>query len=140
KVLGPKVGKDMKVVGQAIQELDQQAIAQLERDGTLLLEIGGQPKDDGLPEGNGHRIGLEDVEILAEDVAGWQVATLGRLTVALDIQVTPALKAEGISRELINRIQNLRKDNRLEVTDRIRVRISDVPEITSDCQARAESI
>lgn len=128
KVLGPKVGKDMKAVGQAIQELDQQAIAQLERDGTLILEIGS------------HRIGLEDVEILAEDVAGWQVATLGRLTVALDIQVTPALKAEGISRELINRIQNLRKDNGLEVTDRIRVRISDVPEITSACQANADYI
>lgn len=128
KALGPKVGKDMKAVGQAIQDLDPTAIALLEQQGELVLE------------GLGHRIGLEDVEILAEDVAGWQVATLGRLTVALDIQVTPSLKAEGISRELVNRIQNLRKDKGLEVTDRIRVKITDVPEITAACQANAQYI
>lgn len=128
KALGPKVGKDMKAVGQAIQDLDPTAIALLEQQGELVLE------------GLGHRIGLEDVEILAEDVAGWQVAALGRLTVALDIQVTPSLKAEGISRELVNRIQNLRKDKGLEVTDRIRVKITDVPEITVACQANAQYI
>lgn len=128
KALGPKVGKDMKAVGQAIQELDQAGIALLEKQGELTLES------------TGHRILLEDVEVLAEDVEGWQVASLGRLTVALDIQVTPALKAEGISRELVNRIQNLRKDKGLEVTDRIRVKVSDVPEITASCQANADYI
>src|SRR5690554_4041686 len=128
KALGPKVGKDMKAVGQAIQELDQSSISLLEQQGELVLE------------GLGHRIGLEDVEVLAEDVEGWQVASLGRLTVALDIQVSPSLKAEGISRELVNRIQNLRKDKGFEVTDRIRVKISDVPEITAACQANAEYI
>jgi isoleucyl-tRNA synthetase len=67
---------------------------------------------------------LEDVEIIAEDVAGWQVANLGNLTVALDVQITDDLKREGIARELINRIQNLRKDNGFEVTDRINVSLS----------------
>src|SRR5690606_18281816 len=126
--LGAKVGKDMKLVSGEINAMGAAEIEQLETNGSYALK------------NSDHSITLEDVEITAEDVAGWQVATLGRLTVALDVQITPALKAEGISRELINRIQNLRKDNRLEVTDRIRVRISDVPEITSDCQARAESI
>ncbi len=122
KVLGPKVGKDMKAVGQAILELDQTEIATLEREGWITLnELG-------------HRVGLEDVEILAEDVEGWQVASLGKLTVALDIQVTTALKAEGVSRELVNRIQNLRKDKGFEVTDKIQVIVSDVPFITEACK------
>jgi isoleucyl-tRNA synthetase len=128
KALGPKVGKDMKAVGQAIQELNQQQIAELEREGAILLA------------GLGHRIMVEDVEILAEDVEGWQVASLGKLTVALDIQVTPQLKAEGISRELVNRIQNLRKESGLEVTDRIKVKVSDVSAITSACQENLEYI
>lgn len=124
KALGPKVGKDMKAVGQAIQELDQQGIAELEREGSIQLAA------------TGHTIQLADVEILAEDVAGWQVATMGRLTVALDIQITPALRAEGISREFVNRIQNLRKDLGFEVTDRIHVQVSDPtdPEIKEACQ------
>lgn len=128
KALGPKVGKDMKAVGQAIQEMNQQQIAELEREGAILLA------------GLGHRIMVEDVEILAEDVEGWQVASLGKLTVALDIQVTPQLKAEGISRELVNRIQNLRKESGLEVTDRIKVKVSDVSAITSACQENLEYI
>lgn len=125
KALGPKVGKDMKVVGQAIQELDQEAIARLEKEGSIRLEA------------TGHTVLAEDVEILAEDVAGWQVASLDKLTVALDIQITPELKAEGTSRELVNRIQNLRKDLGFEVTDRIRVKVSDDPEITAACQQNA---
>ena len=128
KALGPKVGKEMKAVGQEIQALDQEGIKQLERDGYLELP------------GTGHRIELADVEILAEDVEGWQVASLGKLTVALDIQVTPTLKAEGIARELVNRIQNLRKDKGLEVTDRIHVQVSDIPEITSACKENSSYI
>ena len=112
KALGAKVGKDMKVVSSAIQALGSEDITALEKNGALALAD------------TGYTIGMDDVEIIAEDVAGWQVANLGNLTVALDIQITPELKQEGISRELINRIQNLRKDKGFEVTDRIRVKVS----------------
>ena len=70
---------------------------------------------------------IDEVEIIAEDVPGWQVANLGKLTVALDVTITNELKQEGISRELINRIQNLRKEKEFEVTDRINVRLSNHP-------------
>lgn len=119
KALGPKVGKDMKTVGMEIQALNAEHIAALERDGQLLLSQ------------TGHNIQLSDVEIMAEDVPGWQVANLGRLTVALDIQLTESLIQEGIARELVNRVQNLRKELGLEVTDRIHVKITDQPEITA---------
>lgn len=128
KALGPKVGKDMKAVSAQIQALDQAGIAGLEREGYIILSE------------TGHRIELSDVEILAEDVEGWQVSSLGRLTVALDVQLTPELRSEGISRELVNRIQNLRKDKGLEVTDRIRVEISDVPEISAACKENSAYI
>src|SRR5690606_36705770 len=109
KALGAKVGKDMKMVVAVIQTHSSEQISLLEREGSLLLE------------GTPYRITPEDVEIIAEDVAGWQVANLGKLTVALDIQITPELKKEGLSRELINHIQNLRNDNGFAVTDRINV-------------------
>ena len=118
KALGPKVGKDMKSVAAAIQALSADDISALERNGELAI--------NGTP----YTIQLSDVEIIAEDVAGWQVANLGKLTVALDISITPDLKKEGIARELVNRIQNLRKDRGLEVTDRIKVTLTDIPEIT----------
>lgn len=117
KALGAKVGKDMKMVVAVIQTLSSEQINLLEREGSLQLE------------GTPYRITPEDVEIIAEDVAGWQVANLGKLTVALDIQITPELKKEGLSRELINRIQNLRKDKGFEVTDRINVAITQNTEI-----------
>lgn len=117
KVLGAKVGKDMKMVVAVIQTLNSEQISILEREGSLQLE------------GTPYRITPDDVEIIAEDVAGWQVANLGKLTVALDIQITPELKKEGLSRELINRIQNLRKDKGFEVTDRINVTITQNTEI-----------
>ncbi|MCA5004529.1 isoleucine--tRNA ligase [Sphingobacterium bovistauri] len=122
KALGAKVGKDMKVVSTAIQSFGPEEILTLEKNGSLVL-----------PE-TGHTITLEDVEIIAEDVAGWQVANLGNLTVALDIQLTPELKQEGIARELINRIQNLRKDKGFEVTDRIKVQLSRNNEIEEAAQ------
>ncbi|WP_160068826.1 isoleucine--tRNA ligase [Sphingobacterium bovisgrunnientis] len=112
KALGAKVGKDMKVVSTAIQALGAEDITALEKNGSLALAD------------TSYTITLEDVEIIAEDVAGWQVANLGNLTVALDIQITPELKQEGIARELINRLQNLRKEKNFEVTDRIKVQLS----------------
>src|SRR5690606_29580003 len=117
KALGAKVGKDMKLVATAIQAMNAESISQLERDGTIHLE------------GTAYTISIDDVEIIAEDVAGWQVANLGKLTVALDVQITEDLKDEGIARELINRIQNLRKEKGFEVTDRIRVKLSQNIEI-----------
>src|SRR5690606_6826613 len=120
KALGPKVGKDMKVVGAAIMGMTALQIQELEADREIKL-----PR-------LAYTIGLDDVEIIAEDVEGWQVANLGRLTVALDIQISPALKQEGIARELVNRIQNLRKNMGLEVTDKIIVDISYQTEI---CEA-----
>jgi len=118
KALGPKVGKDMKTVAAAIQAFSADEIAQLEAQGAIA--IAGTP----------YTIQLADVEIIAEDVSGWQVANLGKLTVALDVSITPALKKEGLSRELVNRIQNLRKERGFEVTDRIKVTLSDIPDIT----------
>ncbi|MEC3878554.1 isoleucine--tRNA ligase [Parapedobacter sp. 10938] len=118
KALGPKVGKDMKTVAAAIQAFTTDEIAELEDKGTIA--IANTP----------YTVQLADVDIIAEDVSGWQVANLGRLTVALDVSITPSLKKEGISRELVNRIQNLRKEHGLEVTDRIKVRLNDIPEIT----------
>ncbi|TYR38219.1 isoleucine--tRNA ligase [Sphingobacterium phlebotomi] len=117
KVLGAKVGKDMKMVVAAIQSLNDAQIGSLEQEGSLKLES------------TPYSIQPEDVEIIAEDVAGWQVANLGKLTVALDIHITPELKKEGLSRELINRIQNLRKEKGFEVTDRIKVTITQNTEI-----------
>jgi len=119
KALGSKVGKDMKMVSAAIGGLSPADISTLEKEGAIALAD------------TPYTISLEDVEIVAEDVEGWQVANLGKLTVALDIHITEALKKEGLSRELINRIQNIRKDKGLEVTDRIKVSLSNIPEITA---------
>lgn len=112
KALGPKVGKDMKLVSSAIAALEPSQIQQLETEGQLTIP------------GTAYTIGLDDVEIIAEDVEGWQVANLGKLTVALDINISEELKQEGIARELINRIQNLRKNQGFEVTDKIIVKIA----------------
>lgn len=119
KALGPKVGKHMKAVAQAIVELSQDELAQFETQGIKTFEI----------ENSTFEISVADVEIIAEDVPGWQVANLGKLTVALDVNVTEELQQEGYARELINRIQNLRKKLEFEVTDRINVRISHNPVI-----------
>jgi isoleucyl-tRNA synthetase len=115
KALGQKVGKDMKAVAEAINNFTQDDIAKLDTEGSI-------PVLD-----NKYNISLTDVEIIAEDVPGWQVANLGKLTVALDVTITDELKQEGISRELINRIQNLRKGKEFEVTDKINVNISNHP-------------
>jgi isoleucyl-tRNA synthetase len=113
KALGPKAGNRMKELSAAVAAMSQEDISSLEREGSFTLQLSGA----------GFSISADDVEILSEDIPGWQVATLGRLTVALDISITPALKEEGISRELVNRIQNIRKEKEFEVTDKIVLKV-----------------
>lgn len=112
KALGAKVGKDMKAVAEEIGKLTQEDITRLENEGSIQLIT------------NHYSLITTDVEIIAEDVPGWQVASLGKLTVALDVTLTDELKEEGISREFVNRVQNLRKANGFEVTDRIKVQVA----------------
>jgi isoleucyl-tRNA synthetase len=112
KALGAKVGKDMKDVAAAINAFGQEQISELEANGSILILD------------TKYSILLSDVEIIAEDVPGWQVANLGKLTVALDVTITDELKEEGVARELINRIQNLRKAKEFEVTDKITVAVN----------------
>ncbi|MXV17281.1 isoleucine--tRNA ligase [Hufsiella ginkgonis] len=118
KALGPKAGKDMKAVSEALTALGQSEIGKLESSGEIAILDGKYTVLDS------------EVEIIAEDVPGWQVANLGKLTVALDVTLTTELKQEGISRELVNRVQNLRKDLEFDVTDKIHVRVTDHPLIS----------
>jgi len=111
KVLGPRFGKDMKAVAQAINSFTPADIKKIEQNGNLDVEVNGKSII----------LELKDVEITSQDIEGWLVANEGALTVALDVTITEDLKKEGIARELINRIQNLRKDSGFEVTDRIHV-------------------
>lgn len=118
KKLGPRFGKIMKDLSKAINIMSQEDIAHLENEGSFTFSnLQGEPV-----------ITLDDVEIIPEDVPGWIVANEGNVTVALDITLTPELKAEGMARELVNRIQNLRKAMGLEITDRINVILSRTPE------------
>ena len=111
KTLGPRFGKDLKFVTQAIQNLGPEQIQQLEDEKSILLQI------------NGGSVQLEitDVEVYFKDIEGWQVAQSNGLTVALDMKLTPELVKEGLARELVNRIQNYRKDSGFEVTDEIEI-------------------
>ncbi|HLO71288.1 MAG TPA: isoleucine--tRNA ligase [Flavipsychrobacter sp.] len=115
KSLGAKMGAKMKAVAAAITALDQQQISALEKDGGYTLTVDGEPID----------IVREDVDIIAEDIPGWSVANKDTLTVALDITVTPELQDEGNARELVNRIQKIRKETGLELTDRIAVSVEE---------------
>jgi len=112
--LGKKLGPRMKAVTAALAAFTQEAIAQLEKEGSIALDIDGSPLE----------LQLSEVEISSEDVPGWMVAGKGSLTVALDITVTPELEQEGNARELVNRIQKIRKDNGYDLTDRILVQVS----------------
>ncbi len=114
KKLGPKFGKQMKAVAAAVGELPQEAIAELEKNGSYTLSL-----TDGEAV-----IEAADVEIISEDIPGWLVANEGKLTVALEVTVTEELRREGIARELVNRIQNIRKSSGFEITDKIRIRLS----------------
>ncbi|MEI7524912.1 MAG: isoleucine--tRNA ligase [Mariniphaga sp.] len=120
KALGPKYGKLMKAVSVLIGGMSQSEIASFERNGTF----------DTLIEGEQVTLSLEDVEIQSEDIPGLQVASEGAITVALDINVTAELRLEGIAREFVNRIQNLRKESDFEVTDKIILRIVRHPELS----------
>lgn len=117
KTLGPKYGKYMKQISASVSAMTQSDIFEFEKKGEFQLKIG----DETLT------LGLEDVEILSEDIPGWLVANEGRITVALDINITRSLKEEGIAREFINRIQNLRKESDFDVTDKIRLFIGKHP-------------
>lgn len=114
KKLGPRYGKVMKALAAAIQAMTQAEIATFERDGLFTFPI----------DGNACTVLTDDVEIISEDIPGWLVANEGRLTIALDITVTDELRREGLARELVNRLQNLRKSSGLEITDHIRVTLA----------------
>ncbi|MCW1147019.1 isoleucine--tRNA ligase [Flavobacterium lacisediminis] len=113
KTLGPRFGKDMGLISKEIQNFGQEEIAKLERDGELVMDISGKSIT----------LSLEDVEISSQDIPGWLVANSNGITVALDITISDELRKEGIARELINRIQNIRKDSGFEVTDKITVKM-----------------
>jgi len=113
KALGPKYGKLMKLIAGQVNQFDQNQIAELEKNGKMDLNINEEIVS----------IDLSDVEISSEDIPGWLVANEGQLTVAMDITIDTELAEEGMARELVNRIQNLRKDNNFEVTDKISLRI-----------------
>lgn len=109
KTLGSRLGKDMKTVGGAIANLSADQISTLEKDGKMEIQ--------------GYEISLDDVDIFTKDIPGWTVANEGKMTVALDLTLTEELLAEGIAREFINRIQNLRKDSGFDLTDRISIEL-----------------
>ena len=130
KKLGPKYGKIMKQLGKAIQEMSQKDIALLEKEGVFrFAALPGEPV-----------VTTDDVEIIPEDVPGWLVANDGNVTVALDVTVTPELKNEGMARELINRIQNIRKSSDFEITDKVVVELTDLPEIREAVEAYGDYI
>ena len=119
KKLGPKFGKQMKSVAAAVAAMSQEAIARLEQEGRLVLSL----------EGGGEAvIDVADVDIYSEDIPGWLVANEGRLTVALEVTITEPLRREGIARELVNRIQNIRKSSGFEITDKIKISLSKNPQ------------
>ncbi|MBO4451711.1 MAG: isoleucine--tRNA ligase [Bacteroidaceae bacterium] len=119
RVMGKKFGKMMKAVADAVTNMTQAQIAELESKGQISLNAAGE---EALVE-------LADVDIMSQDIPGWSVANEGTVTVALDITVTPELKVEGNARKIIKQIQNIRKSSGFEITDRITVQISDTPEV-----------
>ena len=123
KKLGPVFGKQMKQVAAAVQSMEQAQIIELERNGAIDLT---------LADGTSAHVTADTVDIFSEDIPGWLVANEGTLTVALDITVTPELRREGMARDLVNRIQNIRKGRDYNITDRIAVCLEPVAEVV-DC-------
>ena len=121
KVLGAKLGKDMKTVGAEISAMSSEQIATLEKEGKMSIA--------------GHEITIDDVEILTKDIPGWTVTSEGRITVALDLTVTDELRAEGVAREFVNRIQNLRKDKDFDLMDRISIQLEENNPFKSEINA-----
>jgi len=113
KTLGPKYGKDMKSVAAAVNQFTQEDIQKIEQEGEIAIQI----------ENKNSILQLQDVEITSQDIEGWLVASSGKITVALDITINDELRKEGIARELVNRIQNLRKESGFEVTDKIVIKL-----------------
>ena len=121
KVLGAKLGKDMKTVGAEISAMSSEQIATLEKEGKMNIA--------------GHEITIDDVEILTKDIPGWTVTSEGRITVALDLTVTDELRAEGVAREFVNRVQNLRKDKDFDLMDRISIQLEENNPFKSEINA-----
>ena len=117
KKLGPKFGKQMKAIADAVANMSQDAIADFEKNGRYTFMLSDAPVT----------IVLDDVEIFNQDIQGWEVANEGKLTVALEVTITDELRKEGMARELVNRIQNIRKSSGFEITDRINVELSKNP-------------
>jgi isoleucyl-tRNA synthetase len=130
KVLGPKYGKDMGKIAGKIKQLDQEDISKLEKEGQLEIQV----QNDTI------LLLLNEVEITSSDIEGWLVASQSGLTVALDVTLNAALINEGIARELVNRIQNMRKDAGLEVTDRIDIRLLSQSEVSNAVDANRKYI
>jgi isoleucyl-tRNA synthetase len=125
KALGPRFGKDMGLIAKEIQSFSVAQINQLDKEGRLIIVISG----------NSIILSLEDVEISSQDIEGWLVANSNGITVALDITISEGLKEEGIARELVNRIQNIRKDSGFEVTDKIKVHLQKNSELEKAVKA-----
>ena len=130
RTMGKKYGKLMKAVNAAVMGISQEQIAELEANGSITLDV----------EGNSTVIEAVDVEIISEDIPGWTIAQEGKITVALDIDITPELRNEGMARLIIKRIQNLRKETGLEITDRISVVIENRQELVQAVDAFKEHI
>ena len=130
KKLGPKCGKNMKTVAQMLTEFSQEQIAELEKNGQYTLDVAGASVV----------VEKGDVEILSEDIPGWLVANNGQITIALDVTITDELKEEGIAREFVNRIQNIRKSSGFEITDKILVEIEKKAEINAAVEHFAQYI
>ncbi|MGM0636606.1 MAG: isoleucine--tRNA ligase [Bacteroidota bacterium] len=130
KVLGPRFGKEMKFAAQAINQLEANDINTIEKQGEIELEINGEKT----------KINKEEVEITSEDIEGWLVASANGLTVALDVTLSDDLLKEGIAREMVNRIQNIRKDAGFEVTDQVAIQLKNTPKIKEAIEANLDYI
>ena len=130
KVLGKKLGKNMKAVAAALSQMEQPAIIELEKNGQVTFDIAGTPIT----------VDLADVEVISEDIPGWLVANEGNLTVALDITLTDELRNEGMARELVNRIQNIRKAKNFDITDKVVVRLQPDERVTAAVEHYGEYI
>ena len=130
KTLGPKYGKDMKLIANAVKAFNADDIKNIEQNGGIDVEINGK----------NITLGLDDVEIISQDIEGWLVANEGALTVALDVTINEELREEGVARELVNRIQNLRKDSGFEVTDRIDVQLQNDAQVAAAIASNEEYI
>lgn len=130
KTIGPKYGKQMKLIAAMVGKMSADDIAEIEANGGWKGEIDGVQVE----------LDLNDFDIAAQDIPGWTVSSAGNLTVALDVTITEELKSEGIARELINRVQNLRKDSGLEVTDRIVLKVDTTNEIQQAIQSNMQYV